>query len=164
VININNPAEAAILGSNRNDDGFHHSVHHSHSYSSILVALSNNVHEGMKIMAIGKEDTSIGNFVARTHFPTFDGRCANDKLFLTKGGDCHLVYQVEVGESLLHVSRRDEQGNQRNLPTLYKECSFRVELINSELCQKWTANIKWAMVQWTLQELTLDKHMGQVMT
>jgi hypothetical protein len=88
---VDNPAEAAILGSNRNDYFFHCSVHHSHSYLSILVALSHNIQE---VMTIGKVDTSRGNSVTRTHRPTFDGGRADNKLCLTKGRDCHFLYQV----------------------------------------------------------------------
>jgi hypothetical protein len=67
VSDVNNPAEAAILGSYRNDNRFHRSLHHSHSYSCILVALGNHIQEGMEIMAIRKLDTSTGNSIARTH-------------------------------------------------------------------------------------------------
>jgi hypothetical protein len=46
---------------------------------------------------------------------------------------------------------------------LYPSISLYIYICNIFL---YTAlrSISWAMVQWTLHELTLDKHMGQVMT
>jgi hypothetical protein len=121
---VDNPAKAALLGTNRNDYRLHGGVHHSHSYLSILIALSHNIQERMKNMAIREVDTSSNYSIARTHGSSFNGRRADGELGLAKRRNCHLFHNIEVRDSLLHVGRRVERGHHGDLISLYKECSF----------------------------------------